>query len=107
MLKFVALYRTPEDRAEFDRSYFGEHIPLVSATPGLRRAEIARVTKTAVGEPEYYVMAEMYFDDMDSFVQASKAQSWLDAGANLQKSGAMKLVTMFVADVVDETGNPV
>jgi uncharacterized protein (TIGR02118 family) len=107
MLKYVALYRSPSDPAEFDQHYYGEHVPLVNQTPGLRRAEIAKVTRMMVGEPAYYVMAELYFDDLDAFKAAAKSEPWRDSGANLQQWGGMELVTMFTAEVVDDSGNPV
>ena len=101
MLKYVALYRAPSDPDEFDRHYYGEHMPLIAETPGLRRAEVAKVTRTFVGEPEYYVMAEMYFDDLDAFKAASRSDAWRASGANLQEWGGMELVTMFTAEVAD------
>jgi uncharacterized protein (TIGR02118 family) len=106
MLKFVALYRSPTDPADFDRHYFGGHVPLVNATPGLVRAEVAKVTRTVVGEPAYYLMAEMYFDDLDAFRSGAKSEPWLASGANLQEWGGMELVTMFTAEVVDDAGQP-
>jgi uncharacterized protein (TIGR02118 family) len=106
MLKFVALYRSPADPAEFDRHYFGEHVPLVNQTPGLVRAEIAKVTRTMVGEPAYYLLAELYFDDVDAFKAGAKSEPWVASGKNLQEWGGMELVTMFTAEVVDDAGHP-
>ncbi|MEP6464160.1 MAG: EthD family reductase [Frankiaceae bacterium] len=87
MIKYVALYRTPEDPAVFDEHYFGTHVPLVSATPGLVRAELARVTRTFVGERAYYVMAELYFDSAEAFKSAARTDPWRSSGANLQEWG--------------------
>lgn len=106
MLKFVALYRVPEDRDDFDAHYFGEHVPLVNATPGLVRAEIARVTRTMVGEPAYHVMAELYFEDLDAFKAGARSEPWIESGKNLEQWGGMQLVTMFTAEVVDDEGTP-
>lgn len=99
MLKFVALYRMPENTADFDRVYFDEHVPAVLKTPGIQRSELARVTRTLLGEPEYYLMAELYFADLDAFRAASKSPEWLAAGAILQDAGYFGIVTMFTADV--------
>ncbi|MFL6139925.1 MAG: EthD family reductase [Frankiaceae bacterium] len=106
MLKFVALYRSPGDPADFDRHYFGEHVPLVNQTPGLVRAEVAKVTRMMVGEPAYYVLAELYFDDLDAFKAGTRSDAWVDSGKNLQEWGGMELVTMFTAQVVDDAGDP-
>jgi len=107
VIKYVALYRTPHDPGDFDRSYFGTHVPIVNETPGLVRAEIARVTRMMVGEPAYYLMAELYFDSTDSMKAAFRTDPWRASGANLQEWGGMELVTMFTAQVVDDAGNDV
>lgn len=107
MIKYVALYRTPDDPASFDADYFGTHVPVVNATPGLVRTELAKVTRMMVGEPAYYVLAELYFDSVDTMKAAFKTDPWRESGANLQAWGGMELVTMFTAQVVDDEGNDV
>ena len=104
MVKYVALYRLPDDTSSFDENYFGSHVPIVNATPGLRRTEIAKVRRMVVGEPAYYLMAELYFDDYDAMRAAFKTDPWQESGANLQSWGGMELVTMFTAEVVDDGG---
>lgn len=106
MIKYVALYRTPEDPESFDKNYFGTHVPIVDETPGLVRTELAKVTRMMVGEPAYYVMAELYFDSVESMKAAFKTDPWRASGENLQSWGGMDLVTMFTAEVVDDEGNP-
>ena len=107
MIKYVALYRVPDDAADFDRNYFGTHVPIVNDTPGLIRTEIAKVTRMMTGEPAYYLLAELYFDSTDSMKAAFKTAPWQESGANLQEWGGMSLVTMFTAEVVDDAGTPV
>ena len=107
MIKYVALYRAPADAEAFDRDYFGTHVPIVNETPGLVRTELARVTRTYVGEPAYYVMAELYFDSVESMKAAFKSDPWRASGDNLQSWGGMELVTMFAAQVVDDGGRDV
>src|SRR5664280_588906 len=104
MIKYVALYRTPTDPAAFDRDYFGSHVPIVNDTPGLVRTELAKVTRTLTGEPAYYLVAELYFESPESMTAAFKSDPWRASGANLQEWGGMELVTMFTAEVVDDTG---
>ncbi len=107
MVKYVALYRTPEDAAAFDDSYFGTHVPIANATPGLVRTEIARVLRTVTGEPALHVMAELYFESYDALKLAFKTEEWAASGANLAEWGGLELVSMYVAEVVDDTGTPV
>ena len=106
MIKYVALYRTPEDVASFDASYFGAHVPLAEKTPGLIRSEVARVLKTVTGEPSLHVMAELYFESYDALKQAFKTPEWAASGANLAEWGGLELVSMYVAEVVDSDGTP-
>ena len=107
MIKYVALYRAPDDPADFDKNYFDGHVPIINQTPGLLRSEIARVTRTMVGEPAYYLIAELYFADVESMKAAFKSDPWRASGANLQEWGGMELVTMFTAQVVDDSGQEV
>ena len=48
MLKFIAFYQKPADPDAFDEQYFGSHMPLVDRTPGLVRAEVAKVGQVMV-----------------------------------------------------------
>lgn len=106
MIKYVALYRTPDDPETFDKDYFGTHVPIVNDTPGLVRTELAKVTRMTVGEPAYYLLAELYFDSVESMKAAFKTEPWRASGDNLQSWGGMDLVTMFTAEVVDDSGTP-
>jgi uncharacterized protein (TIGR02118 family) len=106
MIKYVALYRTPEDPAAFDEHYFGTHVPIANETPGLVRSEIARVLRTVTGEPALHVMAELYFESYDALKAAFKTEQWAASGANLAEWGGLELVSMYVAEVVDDEGRP-
>jgi uncharacterized protein (TIGR02118 family) len=105
MIKYVALYRTPADAADFDEKYFGSHKPLIDAVPGLLRQEIAKVTRTFVpgflGETEPYLIAELYFESKDAMKAAFGSAEWQASGANLTEIGGMELVAMFSAEVVE------
>jgi uncharacterized protein (TIGR02118 family) len=106
MLKFIALYQRPDDPEAFEEKYFGSHVPLVEKTPGLVRAEVARVSRVLVpglfGEASPYLIAELYFESAESARAAFKSPEWQASGANLGEIGGMPLVAMFTADVLDE-----
>lgn len=106
MIKYVALYRKPADTDTFDRRYFAEHMPLVSETPGLVRAEVAKVARVFVpgflGDAEPYLVAELYFESKDAMKAAFGTPEWKAAGANLTEIGGMEVVTMFSAEVVPD-----
>ncbi len=99
MVKLVALYRKPADPAAFDKSYFGTHVPLVKKIPNLRRVDVARVTGAPRGEPEYYMIAEMYFDNKAAMDAAMASPENAEAGKNLM-SFARGLVTFVFAETI-------
>ncbi len=97
-VSYFALYRTPDDPAEFEKNYFGSHVPLVDKTPGLLENRVHRVTRQFVGEPAYYLLAELVFESPEAMKQAFKSEQWAASGQDLQSWGGMDLVTMFSAE---------
>lgn len=98
MIKLVALYRRPEDTAAFDAHYADVHAPLMRKVPGLERMEITRNIQAFRGEPEYYLIAEMYFRDRQAFDAAMASEENRAAGKDLM-SFAREVVTMFYGEV--------
>ncbi|MDP9101328.1 MAG: EthD family reductase [Actinomycetota bacterium] len=107
MIKYVALYRTPPDVADFDEHYFRTHVPLANTTPGLVRTELARVLRNVTGDPSLHVMAELYFASYDDLRTAFASPEWAASGANLAEWGGLELVSMHIAAVVDDEGTPI
>ena len=100
MVKLVALYRKPADVNAFDRAYFETHIPLVKKIPGLQRVEINRITGAPRGEPDFYLIAELYFQDKPTMDRAMASPENAEAGKNLM-SFAKGLVTFIYAEPVE------
>ena len=100
MIKLVALFKRPEDVEAFDRHYNDVHAPLMRAVPGLERMEVIRDLKAFRGEPEYYLIAEMYFRDKESFDAAMASDENRAAGKDLM-SFAREVVTMVYGEVGD------
>jgi uncharacterized protein (TIGR02118 family) len=98
MVKLVALYKKPENPADFDRQYFDTHIPLAMKMPGLVRGEVSRVVGAPGGESAFHMIAELYFNDMASLNAAMASPEGKAAAKNLM-SFAAKYVTMFFAEV--------
>ena len=67
MIKLVALYKTPEDKELFDKHYFEVHMPLVAKIPGLIKSEVSKLKPLPGSQSNYYMITEMYYQDMDSF----------------------------------------
>src|SRR5690348_1090081 len=98
MIKLVALYKRPEDVAEFDRHYSEVHSPLMSKVPGLERMEVTRNIKAFGAEPAYYLIAEMYFRDKEAFDAAMASPENRAAGKDLM-SFAREYVTLVYGEV--------
>ena len=98
MIKLVALFKRPEDVGDFDRHYEETHAPLMRMVPGLERMEVTRNLKAFRGEPEYYLIAEMYFRDRESFDAAMASDENRAAGKDLM-SFARDVVTMVYGEV--------
>jgi uncharacterized protein (TIGR02118 family) len=97
MVKLVALYRKPEDPAEFDRQY-AEHMDLVAKQPHVVRAETARVSGSPFGDSDYYWVAEMYFENADKMKESLASDEARAAGRQLN-TFARGLYTLFFAEV--------
>ncbi len=98
MIKLVALFRRPDDAGEFDAHYQDVHAPLMSKVPGLQRMEVTRDMRAFRGEPEYYLMTEMYFPDRETFDVAMQSEENRAAGKDLM-GFARDYVTMFYGEV--------
>ena len=98
MVKLVALYKKPQDPAEFDKHYFEIHTPLASKMPGRKRAEVSKIVGSPAGESEFYLICEMYFENMDA-LKAAMASPEGKAAAKDLMSFARDEVTMMFAEV--------
>ncbi len=96
-IKLVALFKLPEDTADFDTHYEQVHSPLMQKVPGLIRMEVTRNIQAFRGEPEYYMVAEMYFQDKESFDMAMASEENRAASKDLM-SFARPYVTMFYGE---------
>jgi uncharacterized protein (TIGR02118 family) len=101
MIKLIALYTKPADVEAFEQHYTQIHIPLVEKIPGIRKTEWSRMTAAPTGEAPYYMMYEMYFDNMEAYKIAMKSEENKAAGKDLM-SFAKDVVTFMVADAYED-----
>lgn len=81
-MKLIALYNHPADPKTFDEAYFGTHIPLIKKVPGLLDSKITRLRASLRGH-DYYLMAELYFEDDAAFKIGMNSPEMAAAGENL------------------------
>jgi uncharacterized protein (TIGR02118 family) len=111
MTTLLALYRRPgggpDAVAEFERRYTDEHLPLVAATPGLRRIHAQRVIEALGSETDLLLITAMEFDDRAALDGGLRSDAMRAAGRNLREI-APGLSTLLVLedapDVVPEIG---
>ncbi|WP_409305858.1 EthD family reductase [Peribacillus sp. SCS-155] len=101
MFKMVALYKRPENTESFDEYYFGTHMPLTKKIPGLQDVKITKISGSPMGESEYYLMCEMYYESKQAFKEASKTEESKAAGKDAMKF-AGNLVTFFFGEEYGE-----
>ena len=101
MVKLIALYKKPANVDAFEQHYANIHIPLVEKIPGVRKTEWTRFLAAPTGTAPYYMMYEMYFDDMAAYQTAMKSPENLAAGQDLL-SFAKDIVTMMVAESYED-----
>jgi len=101
MVKLIALYKKPANVDAFEQHYANIHIPLVEKIPGVRKTEWTRFLASSTGAAPYYMMYEMYFDDMAAYQAAMKSSENLAAGQDLL-SFAKDIVIMMVAESYED-----
>jgi uncharacterized protein (TIGR02118 family) len=101
MVKLIALYKKPADVDAFEAHYANVHLPLIEKIPGLRRTELSRITGAPRGEAPFYLMYEMYFDDVEAYNQAMQSDENKAAGKDLM-SFARDIVTLMIADAYED-----
>ena len=84
MVKLTVLYGLPEDPAAFDEHYKSTHTPLVEKIPNLGRFEAAKVVGAPDGgQPEYYWVAELWFESSEQLENALGSEEGQEAAGDL------------------------
>ena len=96
----MVLYKTPADPEAFMRHYRETHLPLVARIPGLVKAEITRIERTLMGNQGYFLLAELFFADAESFKAAMKSPENAATGADLANF-AEGLATVMTGETIE------
>jgi uncharacterized protein (TIGR02118 family) len=95
-VKFVAMFKQPEDPEAFLRTFNEEHVPLLLKVPGPTSADITKLERDSFGnKPEYSLIVTIGFPDRETFKAAALSPEWRVATENLM-SFAKGLVTAYV-----------
>ena len=96
MVKLVALFKKPTDTISFEEHYNNVHVPLVKKMPGLKQLELSKVTGGPMTTPQFYRVAEMYFDNQQALNAAMMSPDGIAAAKDLM-SFAKDIVQLFFA----------
>jgi len=102
VVNLVILYKKPADVAAFETHYRETHLPLARKMPGVRKLEVSHVTGSPGGEPKFYMMAEVHFDDKEAMMAALGSPEGKAAGKDIM-AVAGDIMHMMFADVQDAT----
>jgi uncharacterized protein (TIGR02118 family) len=98
MAQLWVMYRTPKDKAAFDRYYFESHVPIAKKIPGVRSYEVSRgPVMTPAGPSDCHLAAVLTFDDMAAIQHAFASAEGQAAAADVQ-TFATGGVDMFMFD---------
>ena len=101
MIKLIALFKKPEDVDAFEQHYNDVHVPLIKQVPYMRNFVSSKAFGAPRGEPAYYKIAEMWFDDRAAFDAGMASDENRAAGKDLM-SFAREVVTMLFVDSPEE-----
>ncbi len=101
MIKLIALYKKPANVEAFEQHYANVHVHLLEKIPGVRKIEWSRITASPTGEAPYYMIYEMYFDNMVAYQAAMQSKENKLAGQDLM-SFAGDIVTLMLADAYED-----
>jgi uncharacterized protein (TIGR02118 family) len=97
MARLVVMYRTPKDKAAFDKYYFETHVPIAKKLPGLKKYEVNQgAVVSPAGDPGIHRIAILHFDTMAA-VQAAFASpegqaAAADVGVFAPEPGAVQML---------------
>lgn len=99
--KLIALYKMPLNKKEFDDRYYDHHLPIAQKIPGLQLLEISKIVGAPGGEAPFYLMAELYFNDLEAVKAGMESPEGIATIEDV-KSFAGELVSTMYAEVHDK-----
>ena len=76
-VKVTVLYGHPKSPDDFEKYYFGTHMPLLAAAKGGKRTETSKCPPAADGSPApYYRIFEIWFDNEADMTSITATPEW-------------------------------
>jgi uncharacterized protein (TIGR02118 family) len=100
LVKFIALYRKPDDPAAFDKWYFEEHVPITKRYPDVDHMHVQRVSGSPRGESEFHLMFEAVYKDQETMMKSLMSEPGMESACNVRESGFGNLFVSFFTESV-------
>lgn len=100
MVKFVALYRKPEDTAAFESWYLERHLPIVQRYPDVVEMEMGRVTGSPRGESDFHWIFSASYPDRETMMASLMSEPGMASAMDARESGFGKLMSAFFVEEV-------
>jgi uncharacterized protein (TIGR02118 family) len=85
MARLVVMYKTPKDKAAFDKHYVETHVPIAKRIPGMRKYEVSQGPIVTPGGPaDFHLIAILHFDDLAAIQKAFASAEGQAAAADVQ-----------------------
>jgi uncharacterized protein (TIGR02118 family) len=97
MARLVVTYKTPKDKAAFDKYYFETHVPIAHKIPGLRKFEVNQgPVSSPAGDPGIHRIAILHFDSMaaiqTAFASPEGQAAVADVGVFAPEPGSVEIL---------------
>ena len=96
--RLIVLYRQPDDPEAFDSHYRDVHTPIVERYPNLRSLDLSKADGVAGRPPEYYMVAEMTFDNRADLDAALASDAGRESGRDLRNFASAGTTLLIVDD---------
>src|SRR5712692_9311080 len=76
----IVLFGKHLDTQLSEKHYLEDHVPVAKKMPGLKKYTVHKVVGAPRGDPAYYQVVELEFENMDSLKNALNSQAGKDSG---------------------------
>jgi uncharacterized protein (TIGR02118 family) len=99
--KLIVLFKTTNDPTQLETQWSGRFVPLAERMPGIRRVTVTRIIGGASEVPEFHMIHEFYFDNLDALQKAMASDEGQKAGQALM-SFAKDKASILLAEHLEE-----
>jgi uncharacterized protein (TIGR02118 family) len=100
LVKWIALYRKPDDTAAFEKWFVEDHLPICKEWPDVEHIHVNRVTGSPRGDSEFYWMFEAVYKDSETMMASLMSEKGMAAAMDARNSPFGKLMVSFFSESI-------